>query len=246
MKVLFLHSACATTRDMVNGIASWHLLEPIRFEHASVACHEFSFTNFFMNISAAQGNNVIYYSNDSATPMKYSITIPDGSYNVQTFDAVLSATQQAQVGSIIFNVLPNQSTNKCYLCFTTAAWHVTFADDHTVTGFTSGSYPPTKTSTAHQVIYATNNAAFNGVEQINVSCNLTNDSVSNTRRSSVIHTCTPSAEVSAVENSKHYNLLWLDAPMLSNSISEITISLTDQNSNPILMYENFSVTLLIN
>lgn len=246
MKVLFLHSASATSKDMLNGTATWHLLEPIRFDHASIACHEFSFTNFFMNVSAAQGNNTIYYSNDAATPTKYNVVIPDGSYNVETFDSVLSAAQQASVGSIIFNVLPNQSTNKCYLTFNSAGWYVTFQADHVVTGFIAGNYPANKVSTAHQVVYATNTASFNGVEQINVSCNLTNDSVSNTMRSSVIHTCTPSTQVSAVENSKHYNLIWLDAPMLANQTSEITISLTDQNANPIMMYENFSVTLLIN
>lgn len=246
MKVVFLQSSQASINELSKGRATWKMIEPFRMENAEIACHEFSFTNFFINISAAIGNNTIYYSDDALDETKYAIVIPDGSYTVSSLNSVMVSFQQAEVGKTIFELLPNLSTSKCYIAFNTEiGWFVHFSANNLITGFDIGNYPASKANTAYEFVYAQNNAAFNNIQSINVACNLTNDSISNSGRSSIIHVATPTVQSGFTENSKHFNLLWLSAPMLANSTNDIIISLTDQSGNPLVLTENFAITLLI-
>jgi hypothetical protein len=200
----------------------------------------------FSLIFAALNNNTIYYSNSQVVPMQHAIVIPDGSWTVDTLNKFLTNTQQAQVGQTIFNIVPNTSNDLCVIQFeNVTGWFVNIPANNSVIGFNAGNYPVNFTNTAYQLVYAQNTARFNSIDQINVSCNLTNDSISNTQRSSVIHVCTPTVSTGSTQTSMNYNLLWLAAPMLSCKTTDLSISLTDQNGLPIVMTEDFSLTLAI-
>lgn len=245
-KTIFLQSSQASEVDLSLGRARWILQQPILFQEAQIACHEFTYTNYFINVSASIGNNMFYYSDDANASMKYSATIPDGCYTISSYNDILVTNQQARLGKIVFQVLPNVSSGKAYILFNTeTGYYVHFAKKSTLLGFDIGDYPANKSNVAYAYEVAQSVARFNNVEQIQVTCNLTNDSISNTQRSSVIHTVTPTVGTGYTESSKHYNLLWMNAPMLANSTSEITISLSDQSGAPLFLTENFSVTLLV-
>ncbi len=53
--------------------------------------HSLYMYNNFLNISAQMGNNIFYYQSGP----NLSITIPDGNYNVQTFNKYLLTTPAA-------------------------------------------------------------------------------------------------------------------------------------------------------
>ena len=67
-KAYFLSSASATLKNLKKNTATWYFSDVQEYTGASIAITEFSFFNSFINISAALANNMIYYSDASATP----------------------------------------------------------------------------------------------------------------------------------------------------------------------------------
>ncbi len=246
-KVIFLSSAQASIKDLTSGTATFLLRNPIQFSRSQIGLNEFSFTNWFINISAAIGNNHLYYSDDPANETKYDITIPDGSYSLSALNDYVVAEQASVVGNVIFNIVPNYSTNKAGIQFgNVAGWYVHFGatSPYTLLGFANGQEVPVgKANTNYYIEYGGSTAAFNNITLLKVWCNLTTDSISNTDQSSVIYQTSPTVDVGSTQSSTPHNMLWMDMPI--QNISQITVRILDQSDTPVNMSEDFSITLAI-
>jgi hypothetical protein len=246
-KVIFLSSAQASSKDLSQGVATYLFQNPFDIPNAQVGLLEFSFTNFFINISAAIGNNKFYYSNDSLNPTKFTITIPDGSYSLSSLNDYLTQQQPALSGSVVFSLLPNYSTNKIAIVFTSiTGYYVHFGADSPfeLMGFTNGqNVPASKNNTSSYVEYAPNIAQFNNITSIKVRCDLTTDTISNGRSSSIIFQTAPIVEVGSVQTDRAYNIAYCD--LTTTRFSSITIQLLDQLDRPITVTEDYSITLII-
>lgn len=248
-KAYFLSSAQASVKSLDTGRATFLMQNPIEFPDAQVGLVEFSFTNFFINISAALANNKLYYSDDALDATKYTITIPDGSYSLSALNDYITSTQQAQVGvaQIIFSLIANYSTNTVGIQFgNVTGWYVSFSAGTCwlINGFTLNQFvPASKNNTAYYIEYGANVAAYNNITSIQVSLDLTTDTISNGKGSSIIYQTTPIAEVGSTQSDRPNKIIFAD---LTNSrFSSITVQLTDQNGVPLRMSEDFSITLLI-
>ena len=246
-KVLFLNSSQADQKLLGSGTATWFFLNPLEFSEAQLGLLEFSFTNWFINISAALGNNHLYLSNDAAVPQKYTIVIPDGSYSADALAKFLTAEQQATLGQTIFTLQPNYSTNRIGIVFgNVTQWYVYFAADscYGINGFTSlQCVPASKSNTAYYVEYGGATAAYNNITALQVSCDLTTDSISNGKSSSVIFQTTPTTEPGSTESVRPTNIIY--STLANTRFSSITIRVTDQDGNAVRMSEDFSTTLIV-
>lgn len=267
-KALFLSSSEATSYDSTIAKATWSLSTPLRFtvsENQSsvkswpptvgkvvpqIAVHSMSYTNFFVNISAALANNTINFSDDPLDPTKYTITIPDGSYDITTLNTLLVAEQIAipAVGVKIFDILPDYTLNKAYILFAVAGWYVHFPVASTLLGFTAGEKPVGMSSLVGEICIAENYATFDNVELVCVSSNLSNDALagSGLSQSNILYRSVPSAPISFAVKDQPANLLWVNSDVLSGSVSQLEIQLVNQSGVPInTAGQNFNIGLLI-
>jgi hypothetical protein len=249
-KVIFLDTAQATTKSLTSGKASWIMRQPVgEMPGAQVALSQLNFTNFFINISAAIGNNHFFYSDDPANETKYDITIPDGSYSLDALESYIHASILATHGFAILSLNPNYSTNKVAITFdNVVGWYVSFKvnSPFTLLGFTNGQFVPAgKSCTAYYTEYGPNNAAFNNIQTIKVATNLTNDSISNTNQSPILYICQPIVSVGSTQTSEARILMWIPSDAFRSKIYEINVQLMDQNDNPLNMSEEFSLTLMV-
>jgi hypothetical protein len=246
-KVFFLSSAQADLKDLSTGQATWFFSNPIEFANAQMGLVEFSFTNWFINISAALANNKLYYSDDPLDPTKYLITIPDGSYSLTALSDFLTSEQQAALGQVIFSLQPNYSTNKCGILFgNIAGWYVSFSAGtcYAINGFALNQFVPAgKSNTAFYIEYGANTASFNNITALQVSCDLTTDSISNGKSSSVIYQTSPTSEVGATQSDRPNNVVY--CTLTNTRFSSITIRITDQSDNAVTLSEDFSVSLIV-
>jgi len=250
-KTVFLDSSQATVSDLTRGYARFILSEPFGgIPEAQIAASQFSFTNFFINISASIGNNKIYYSDDALNDTKYTITVPDGSYSINDLNSYVSNYLKANhAGVALFTLVPNYPTNRIGIQFgNVAGWFVHFSADSpfTLLGFANGQDVPVgKANTAYYIEFGGAAAQFNNITNIKVTTNLTNDSISNTNQSSVILTTVPVVEVGSTQTTQIYTLLWLESTPLRDKITNIEIQVLDQNDQPLLLSEHFTITLLV-
>ena len=249
-RAFFLSTAQASIKDLTQAKATWQFLNQMDFPAGSaVGLLELSFTNWFVNISNSLNNNKIYYSNDAANLTKYVITIPDGSYSLAAINEYCAAVQQAQAGvaQVIFNLVANYSTNKVGIQFANVTgWYVHFDVDspYTLMGFTNGQNIPTsKASTANYVEYGPNVASLNNVKSIQVKCDLTTDSISNGRSSSVIYQTTPTSDTGSTQTDRPPRVIWCN--LTNTRFSQLTIQLLDQDHHPLVVTEDFSCAIVI-
>lgn len=246
-KSIFLSSALASSKNLAAGQATWYFQNPLKFKDAQLGLIEFSFTNWFINISSVLGNNTINYSNDPAVLNKYTITIPDGSYSLAALNDYVTANQQAAQGFIVFSFGANYSTNKVSIAFgNLTGWYVHFtaASPLVLLGFTAlQNVPASKTNTAYYVESAPNIAAFNNITSLQVACDLTTDTISNGYAGSVIFQTSPVADVGSTQSDRPQKVTF--CTLTDTSISSITIRILDQTGATINMAEDFSTTLII-
>jgi hypothetical protein len=249
-KIIFLDSSQASTKDLATGYARFDYVQPIEPFPGGVkiAVVSFSYTNFFINISAP--NNVIYYSNDALDPTKYAITIPTGSYGLTDLNDYCSAAQLAQVGvaQVIFTLEPNFSTGKVNVVFgNVAAWYVNFtANSPSILGFGVQHVPVTDSNTPFYLEESPNAASFNSVTQVKVTSDLATDSIDNSNLSSnVIHISTPNVGIGSVQVDQPNNLITIESSKLTTKVSSITVQLVDQNNQPVAMAEDYSIVLML-
>lgn len=250
-KTIFLDSSQATIVDLTRGYARFILQEPFgSIPDAQIAASQFSFTNFFVNISAAIGNNKLYYSDDALLPQKYTITIPDGSYSIADLNSYVSNYLKANhAGVALFTLIPNYPTNRIGIQFgNVAGWYVHFGADSpfVLLGYANGqNVPVTQSNTAYYIEFGPNAAAFNNVTNIKVATNLTNDSISNTNQSSIILSTVPVVDVGSTQTTQIYTLLWMESTPLRDKVTNIEVRILDQNDAPLLLSEHFTLTLLV-
>lgn len=250
-KVIFLDSAQATTKTLATGYASWILQEPFgNLPGAQICASQFSFTNFFINVSAAIGNNHFYYSNDPLDLTKFDITIPDGSYSFTDLNTfITNEVKAAQTGNEIFTLVANYSTNKIGVLFGNfAGWYIHFsaASPFTLLGFAAlQNVPATQSNVAYYQEFGAATATFNNITNLKVSTNLSNDSISNTNQSSIILTAVPTVSVGSTQTTEIQNLLWLASTPLESKITEIRVQILDQNDATVNLSEDFTLTLIV-
>jgi hypothetical protein len=247
-QAIFLNYAQAVNKDLTIGRATWMMQNQADFEGAlnpQVGLLEFSFTNFFVNVTST--TNTLYFSNDTANPTKYAITIPVGSYSVNGLNTIVAAQEQMLAGSIIFSLQGNYATNQLGIVFgNVTGWYVHFGGNspYTLCGFANGqNVPATKANTANYVEYAPNTASFNSVTTIQVACDLTSASISNGAASNIIYQTTPTVSIGSTQSDRPTNIVY--CALTNTRFSEVSIRLIDQNNSPISMYDYFAVTLVV-
>jgi len=250
--VIILDSTNATSVSLSAGKASYLLKEPIYYQEArrvDIAVNTFSFTNFFLNISSAIGNNVLYYSDDALDETQYSITIPDGSYSIDSLSTkVVNLINDDGHVTDLFTIVGDYALNKAYLLFgTPTGWYVHYGSDSpfAVLGGANGdNLPASQSNTAAEVVYNTNTADFNSVKSINLRTNLSSNLIFGTNRSDIIYTTLPIVSVGSTQQDQPPNLMWISADSLRNGVSQIDIQIEDQNQNALSMSESFYLVLV--
>lgn len=249
-KVLFFDSSQSTTKDLATGYASFQYSQPIEpfLPECKLALINFSYTNFFINISPP--NNVIYFSDDILNATKYTITIPQGSWGLADLNDYVVSQQLIITGNTIFQLSANYSTGKVVVEFsgTLTGWFVNFtATAPSILGFGVQWVPVGGSSTAFYTESAPNQASFNSVTQIKVTTNMIQDSIDNSALSSnVLHISTPIVGVGSVQTDAPSIPLTIESTRLgTGKVSEITFQILDQNNNPVTLSEDFSLTAII-
>lgn len=250
---LFLSSADASRKDMTNGRFTFQLNEPILVMRDSYAAiRQFSFINEFINISAALGNNTIYYTDDVLDATKYSIVIPDGYWSITDLDDYLTE-KQTEAALNVFTLSASYATGKAKIIFddTTTGYFLYFGADSpfALLGFTTLTYYPDEIaqaggSTASQTVYGDTRANLILVSAIKVGTNITYQSISNRDKSNVLLQFPINAEPLAVQIVEPRNISYI--PIInSGMISEIMINVYDQNNDPLLLLEDVSLILYL-
>lgn len=252
-KILILNSANATSSDLTTGRANFILEQTLRFEDKKpkIAVNSFSFTNFFKNVSASIGNNVLYYSDDALDGEKYSITIPDGSYTPESLNTLIGDALTADgYAPGLFQILADYSQNKIYYKFSSVltGWFVHYGLDSPFAllgGTVSQNIPASQANVVNEIEYATNVAAFNNITDVNLTSNLSNNVIYGTNQSAILYNTSPSVSVGSVQVDRPYNLLWTDSISLQSGISEIKLQIVDQSGTAVELYEDFTVVIQI-
>lgn len=249
--VLFLNSASASYKDLATGKASFSFANPLRFSDKKyrVAVHNFSFTNFFVNVTTGV-NDLFYYTDDLLNLTKYSVTIQQGSYNVaELSDAInVGVINNGHTDGLI-SLIPDFSSNKVVVSISAAGWLVNWGPQtsYLLNGFALNDTVPASglLTTGNYQEYAPNIATYNSITELYVKTSLTYNSVFSGKQSNVLFTCTPTASIGSTQNTEYNNLIFINSPEISNqTLSTINIDIVDQNDTPVYMYEDFSITLL--
>lgn len=253
LNIIYLTSANASAKDLTTGRARW-ILDPVQSfpqnTKLRVALHSFSYTNYFINISVAKTNNIIYYTDDVLLPTKYSVTIPDGSYNVTDLsDAINIGVVNNGHADGLITIVPDFSTNKVQFSISVVGWQLYFpaGTPYALLGTTLNQKIPTAGLTvgAYSEL-APNVATFNSILSIYVHSSLSNNSIFNGRQSDVLGSVIPTASIGSIQDNKETNLIWIDASQLAGqSLNDISVYLSDQNNNPINLSDDFSLTLIV-
>ena len=250
---IFLNSASASYTDLTTGQANWVMNPPINFPARSklkVCLHSFSFTNFFVNISALKVNNLFYYTNDIAIPNKYTVTIPDGSYSVSDLsDAInIGVINNGHTDGLIV-LTPDFASNRVVFTISTIGWQINMlaGTPYLLIGSTlAQAIPVALTTVANYSELATNVASFNDLLNIYVHTNLSNNSIFGGVQSNIIANIIPTSAIGSVQNSEPTNLLFIDASELAgSSLNNINVYLTNQVGAPVALSDDFSLTLLV-
>lgn len=250
---LFFSSANASRKNLAKGEAEFFLEEDIDISsgNTSVCAVSMAFVNSFPNITAAIGNNKIYYTDDAKDETKYSITIPDGVWSLDDLDEFLT-TYQTALGTNIFELLANYATGKVGILFdaTTTGYFIYFDTDSpfTLLGFASAQSVPDFTAVpggnvVNYVEYGAAVAAFNNISVVKIGTSITSQSFSNNSKSNVILQAAITAEPLSTQVYEPRHLI--KVPILSGGkIRRITLYLYDQNNDQLLVTDDFSVTLI--
>ena len=253
LNVIFLSSANATSKDLTRG-QSFFVMDPVlQFPpntKLKVACQQFSYTNFFVNVSAALANNTFYYTDDAGTPDKYSVTIPDGSYNVSDLsDAINTEVINNGHADGLITLVPDFATNKVLFSISAAGWQLYFkaGSPYVLLGCTLNQKIPAAglTAAAYSEL-APNVATFNSITNLYVHTSLTNNSIFSGRKSDIIASVTPTASIGSIQEYQPHNLIWLDAKELAgSSVNSINIYVTDQSGAAVNLSDDYNLTLII-
>lgn len=170
-------------------------------------------------------NNKFYYDGDKV------ISIPPGAYEITDIEAYLQNTLANSTSSsekeknAIISLKPNNNTIKCEL---KSRFEIDFTHEDSI-GRTLGF--SAKLLTANTKHESELPVRIIKVLTIRVECNITTGAYSNTCLSHVLYEFAPSVEPGFAINIEPRNIIYL--PIHINSIENITISLIDQDGEPV-------------
>jgi hypothetical protein len=251
LQVLYLNSAKATYKDLANGTATFTFDPPLNYPaglRLKLATQQFSFTNFFINVSASLGNNVFTYTHLAIT---HTVTIPDGSYSVSELSSAINlglVNNGDTNGAIILT--PDYSTNKVqFVLMKDYSIDFPAGSPYLLNGCVLDQHIPSGGGLALVDGYselAPNVAQYNNITNLYLHTNLTNNSCFSGKQSNIIASIIPTASVGSIQNTEPYNLVFVDCHELSGAtVNSVILTITDQNDVPVNLTENFSATLLV-
>lgn len=181
-------------------------------------------------------NNKFYYCDPTIKPLKYkSFSIPTGSYEITSIEEFIqrklsSPTVKDSEKAKIFSLKPNNNTLKCEL---RSRYQVTFEPDDSLgelLGYSKKSLSPitSEDDEAHQSDLPVNIVKVNTVR---VECNITTGAYLNNLPTHTIYEFAPFADPGYAIDREPTNHIYL--PVNKEYINNITITLLDQNSNPV-------------
>jgi len=254
LAVLFMNSANAQYTNLGAGVAQFAMEPALQFhqgQRIKLAMSQFSFTNWFMNISAALGNNLFTYTDDILNLTKYSVTISDGSYSVDEL------SQAINVGVLnnshtdgLFVLSPDYASNRVLVSISAAGWLVNWGvgTSYLLNGFALADTVPVGgalTLAAYSEL-APNVATYNNITNLYVHCSLTANSNFSGRNGSVIGSAIPTSNIGSIQSSEPNNLVWIDASQLSGStVSSVQINIRDQSGNDVVLSDHFGCVVMI-
>lgn len=257
LSVLYLNSASANYSNLTRAEATFVMSPPIVLPKNSsikIACSQFSFTNYFINVSAALANNV--FTIQSSAPATFALTIPDGSYSVSELSSAINTLGiNAGLADGLVQLIPDFSTNKVLFSISTAGYRLSFpaGSPYVLLGTTLAQFIPAEVIPATPVYttgayseLAPNVAAFNNITNIYLHSSLTNNSVFSGDQSDIIASIIPNVSIGSIQQYDPFQWVYIDASQLSGgTISQIRLYLTDQVGASVQLTDNWGAVLVI-
>lgn len=218
---------------------------PEKAKNVSVAVRQASIVNFFYNISSTLNNNVFYFTDNQALPQKYTITIPNGAYEVSQLNAYIQTwLLNNTFTSTDLTLIENIAEQRVIISLGAGRGVQIPTNFGKVIGFNAQTI---FNSSAGVLYYTGNNVAnFNNVISLCVDTSLTISNLYNGRITQLGAICPINVPVSSILLYNPENPIRIGADYLvNNNISQITITILDQNRVPVEIIDNFSVLLEI-
>lgn len=246
-------SNVSTNKDSTyNNAFTIVLNSPLKVPHdaknISVSCPSANIVNFFYNVSATLGNNIMYYTDDVALPQKYTITFPDGAYDFSDMNQEIKM-------SLIANSLAID-TLKFYSQPYTQKISIAIKNGFGVK-MPNGvaqllGYPHVTGTTyfnagATTMYYdATESAKFNNIISLNLNCDLVSSNYFNGQFSNLLSSIPITASVGRIINYTPYIPIKIDCPQLAGSVvNSISLMLMDQLNRAVTISEAWNASITI-
>ena len=251
--VLYLTSASASAKDLSKGYARFDV-SPVTIpadRRYNVGLQSMSFTNYMVNIGPNLNNDKFYVTNDLANLTKYAVTIPEGSYTVETLNTTINnALVNLGLQSNCITLTPDDSTNRVIFNFAAAGYMIYFpaGSCYGILGCpVNQKIPSTGTlTTGVYTAHAPLDAEFASVNMVYIKTSLTNSSIFCGRPSNIIGGCAPVVKVGSIQLYEPNNIQYVSAPALSGlTLNSIELYLVDQNDMPVELSDDFSANILI-
>lgn len=253
--IIYLTSSNASSVNLATGSANWVMNPPIQYDRnqkLKVAVQSFSYTNFFVNLSAALANNVFTLKNNLTGGHTFTVTIPDGSYSVDDLSNTINnglINQGLPTG--IVSLTPDYNTSTVVFTLSTVGYQISFpaGSPYILLGTNLAQTIPagnTYTTVANYSESGPSQATFNSILGLYVHTSLTNNSIFNGIQSDILYQSTPTADIGSIQSDSPFFPLWIDASTLSGaSVNNISVYITDQNGNPVVLSDNFALSIIV-
>jgi hypothetical protein len=210
-------------------------IPPDKQKDAYISVNQLSVWNFFLNVSAALNNSTIYYSDDVGLPEKYSITLPDGSYDVPQLSNDINALMLANGHNVGFSCVGNDALQKLVVTISQTGWMLYLKANESpylLMGYASNDKIPITgvLTTSSYTETAPNVAQFSIFTAINVHCNLVVGSSAylNRTMNDILVSFSPDVLVGHLYT--YYSYYPRKISLKIPEISEITVRLTSETN----------------
>ena len=243
-KNIFLDTEHALVFDPSISYAKWDMADLFNLydQPIQIGIYSAQIYNFFINISAAVGNNNIRIITPGAVAI--NLVIPDGFYSIskisEMVDLLLTNVNSAYTGMVSF--LPIFACNKCAIKFLVAGWSINWLANsfYALVGFGLGVI------TAPSDLYtflSPNEVNLNIVSLININTNLSNDTLNDGIQSSIIAQVPVDVDPGDLINYNPGTVLMTKTITLSSScLNYISVQLTN-GITPLVSTYGFKVCI---
>lgn len=221
-------------------------LIPINAKNILVYCPSANIVNFFYNISAALGNNILYFTDDVALPQKYTVTFPDGAYDFLNINQVLKYFLiSIGVDTSAVKFLSQDYTQKVSAALKPGFGIKIPSGMSTILGYAANStfFNATLFTVYHD---ATTSASFNSIISLNLNCSLAQSSFYNGEFSNLLATIPINAGVGRLINYSPLTPTKIDCSHLAGStINTVSVQVLDQLNREITIAEQWNAVVTI-